>query len=205
MLRRVCLALLPVLTVAVLAGCGDDDPAPTTPSPSAQASVSAEASPSAATSPAASPSPSPAINFTVDGAGPYTIGANLEALKAGGILDKVATGAETCPVNTTASGTGVWKDIQLQFRPDGVLYLVVNRSKTIPTPSGARLGMTLAAVSSIYGNLGKELNGGAAYLVTTTSGRGILFDLDQNKKVFAMIAGDAAYLKSSYEGGTDFC
>ncbi|MEV0455356.1 hypothetical protein [Catellatospora methionotrophica] len=202
MLRRACLALL---ALTVLAGCGDDDPAPTTPSPSAQPSVSAEASPSAAVSPAASPSPSPAINFTVDGAGPYLIGANLEALKAGSLLDKVATGAETCPVNTTATGTGVWKDIQLQFRPDGELYIAVNRSKTIPTPSGARLGMTLAAVSSIYGNLGKELKGGMAYLVTTANGRGILFDLDQNKKVFAMIAGDAAYLKSSYEGGTDFC
>ncbi|GIF95455.1 hypothetical protein [Catellatospora citrea] len=200
MLRRACLALL---AVTVLAGCGDDEPTPATSVPSAQPSVSAEASPSAGVSP--TPSPSPAINFTVDGAGPYTIGANLEALKSGGVLDKIATGAETCPANTTATGTDVWKDIQLQFRPDGVLYLVVNRSKTIPTPSGARLGMTLAAVSSIYGSLGKELNGGAAYLVTTTSGRGILFDLDQNKKVFAMIAGDAAYLKSSYEGGTDFC
>lgn len=202
MLRRACLALL---ALTLLAGCGDDDPAPTTPAPSAQTSVSAEASPSPSASPPASPSPSPAINFSVDGAGPYTIGANLEALKAGGLLEEVKTGAETCPANTTARGTGVWKDIQLQFRPDGVLYLAVNRSKTIPTPSGARLGMTLAAVSSIYGNLGKELNNGAAFLVTTTSGRGILFDLDQSKKVFAMIAGDAAYLKSSYEGGTDFC
>ncbi|MEV4412346.1 hypothetical protein [Catellatospora sp. NPDC049609] len=199
MLRR---ALLPLLAVALLAGCGDD-PKPPSAEPSAVTSLPAEASPSAPPSPSASPSP--AINFTVDGAGPYAVGAKLADLQGAGLLADVATGAETCPANTTAAGTGVWQDVRLQFRPDGALYLVVNRSKTIPTPSGAWLGMSLAALDSIYGNLGQELSGGKAYLVTTTSGRGILFDLDDKKKVMAMIAGDAAYLKSSYEGGTDFC
>jgi hypothetical protein len=93
-------------------------------------------------------------------------------------------------------------------RPDGKIYLVVNRSATIPTPSGAWLGNTLAALQSIYGTIGEELNqgGSTAYLVKTTSGRGILFDLDPGtKKVITMIAGDAAYLKSSYLGGTDYC
>lgn len=199
MLRR---ALLPLLAVALLAGCGDDPKPPST-APSAVTSLPAEATPSTEPSPAVSPSP--AIHLTVDGAGPYALGAKLADLQADGLLADVATGGETCPVNSTATGTGVWQEVRLQFRPDGELYLVINRAKTIPTPSGAWIGMSLASLSSIYGNLGDELKGGTAYLVTTTSGRGILFDLDDKKKVMAMIAGDAAYLKSSYEGGTDFC
>jgi hypothetical protein len=166
---------------------------------------------SVAESPAGEPSPSvspsPAIEFTVDGGGPYVIGAKLADLQGQNLLIDVATGAETCPQNTTAKGTGTWAGVQVAFRPDGKLYMAVNRSKTIPTPSGAWIGMTLAAIQSIYGTIGQQLDGGGgvAYLVTTDSGRGLLFDFDQNKKVMTMIAGDAKYLKSSYLGGSDFC
>ena len=44
-----------------------------------------------------------------------------------------------------------------------------------------------------------------AFLVTGGSGRGILFDLDEDDEVFTMTAADAGYLKSSYENGTDYC
>jgi hypothetical protein len=47
--------------------------------------------------------------------------------------------------------------------------------------------------------------GATAYLVTTLSGRGILFDLDRSQKVTAMVAGDADYLRTSYLGATHFC
>lgn len=144
----------------------------------------------------------------MDGAGPYQLGALLSALQTEAGLDDVKTGGETCPENTTAQGRGVWKDIQLQFRKDGTLYLAVNRSAGVPTPSGAWVGSTLAQLKTIYAKVpGEELKVGtaSAYLVTTTSGRGVLFDLDAGKKVVAMIAGEAAYLKSSYLGGTDFC
>jgi hypothetical protein len=196
---------LALVAALILSGCSKKQPeaSPTTaaPTPTATASPDASASPSA--------SSSPAIVFTVDGAGPYQLGTTLQALQlqAAGQLDEVTTGNATCPQNTTARGTGVWKDIRLSFRPNGVLYVVVNRSTTIPTPSGAWLGNSLAALESIYGTLGQELMLGSnvAYLVTTASGRGILFDLDTNKKAFAMIAGEANYLKSSWLGGTDFC
>lgn len=113
-----------------------------------------------------------------------------------------------CVGNTTARGTGVWRDVRLSFRKDGQLYLAVNKSPSIPTPSGAWLGTSLAELKSIYkGVAGQELTRGAhsAYLVTTLSGRGILFDLDASKRVVSMAAGDAAYLKSSYLRGTGFC
>ncbi|HZM79304.1 MAG TPA: hypothetical protein VFC19_26535 [Candidatus Limnocylindrales bacterium] len=200
------LAVAALLTVA--AGCDSKEPAPVA-KPSAPSSAGA-VDPSAEPQPSTSASGTPASpnHFTVDGTGVYQIGAKLADLQTAGQLADVKTGAATCAQNTTARGTGAWSDVRVSARPDGKIYLVVNRSTTIPTPSGAWLNMTLAALQSIYGSIGEELTLGnaKAYLVKTTSGRGILFDLDPGtKKVIAMIAGDAAYLKSSYLGGTDYC
>jgi hypothetical protein len=144
----------------------------------------------------------------VDGAGPYQLGATLTALQSTANLDEVTAGGKTCPDNTTARGTGAWKDVRLSFRKDGKLYLAINRSLSIPTPSGAWLGTTLAELKTIYaGVTGEDLTRGAntAFLVTTLSGSGILFDLDANKKVISMASGDATSLKSSYLAGTDYC
>jgi hypothetical protein len=202
------LAVAALLTVA--AGCDSKEPSPAF-KPPASSSAGASAEPSAGPPPSTSASGIPAASpnqFSVDGTGVYQIGAKLADLQTAGQLADVKTGAETCAQNTTAKGTGAWAEVRVSARPDGKIYLVVNRSSTIPTPSGAWLGMTLAALQSIYGSIGEELAQGnaKAYLVTTTSGRGILFDLDPGtKKVTAMIAGDAAYLKSSYLGGTDYC
>lgn len=198
-----------VLMAATLAGCKKDTPTAAAPSTASSASAAASPGASAVPSGSADPSASPGtglLEFTVDGAGPYQLGAALSALQT--YLDEVKTGGATCPENTTARGKGVWKDLHLQFRKDGSLYLAVNRSTQIPTPSGAWLGSTLTELKTIYAQVpGQELKQGtsSAYLVTTTSGRGVLFDLGTGGKVVAMLAGDAAYLKSSYTGGTDFC
>ena len=144
----------------------------------------------------------------MDGAGPYLLGKTLTELQAGPGLAEVATGAATCPENTTAVGTGTWSDVQLSFRKDGKLFLLVNRSPAIPTPSGAWLGSTLADLKKIYAGVTKqELKQGtdSALLVQTIGGRGILFDLDEGKRVATMIAGDATYLRATYTGGADWC
>ncbi|MBB5868149.1 hypothetical protein F4553_001528 [Allocatelliglobosispora scoriae] len=199
------LGLVAVILVLAVAGCSKDaDPAAT---PTTGTSTSVDPTDAASPSTAASPS-SDAVVFTVDGGGPYEIGATLTSLKDKNLLDAVSTTNELCPTNTYAKGTGDWKDLNLSFRPDGKLYMAVNRSAKIPTPSGAWLGMTMAAIQSIYGTIGKQLDGGGgavAFLVTTDTGQGLLFDFDQKKKVMSMIAGDATYLKDSYLGGTDFC
>ena len=113
-------------------------------------------------------------------------------------------------VRTTRSarGVGVWRDVRLSFRQDGRLYLVVNRSDQIPTPSGAWLGTTLVDLKKIYSGLvNQDLTRGtnSAFLVQTLSGGGILFELDPAKKVMSMTAGDAAFLRTSFNGGTNFC
>jgi predicted small lipoprotein YifL len=201
--------LLAVAALLTVAGCGSKEPATLT-QPSTPSSAGATADPSAGLQPStsASASPSSPNHFTVDGTGVYQIGATLAALQTAGQVADVKGGSQTCAQNTTARGTGAWSDVRVSARPDGKIYLVVNRSATIPTPSGAWLGNTLAALQSIYGPIGEELSqgGSTAYLVNTISGRGILFDLDPGtKKVNAMIAGEAAYLKTSYLGGTDYC
>lgn len=193
--------------IAAAAGCGSTQPPPSAGAPAGSpvASAGPSADPNASAGP--SGSPSPVNEFTVDGIGPYQIGAKLADLQAAGHLADVKTGSETCAQNTTARGTARWTDVHLSARPDGKVYLVLNRSMNIPTPSGAWVGNTVAALQSIYGTLGEELTQGTAkaYLVTTLSGRGMLFDLDAGLKVTAMIAADAAYLKNAYLSGTDFC
>ena len=192
-----------VVVLLAVAGCGSKEPAAAPPATAAGPTTA-----SGSASPTASASPSALIEFTVDGAGPYQLGATLAALQASPGLDEVTPGGAVCPENTNARGTGVWKDVRLSFRKDGKLYLALNRSSSIPTPSGAWLGTTLADLKTIYvGVPGQELTQGtrSAYLVTTLSGRGILFDLDPAKKVISMAAGDSTYLKSSFMGGTDFC
>lgn len=206
-MRRTGLILVVAALLAV-AGCRAKTPGPAQTPTTTPATVGSTPTPSSGASASPTGSASAAIEFTVDGAGPYQLDASLASLQAQGLLAEVATGAETCPQNTTARGTGVWADIRLSFRPNGVLYIAVNRSTSIPTPSGAWLGTTLTELKKIYANITGQVlakGTGVAYLVTTLSGRGILFDLDGSQKVISMVAGDSAYLKSSYLGGTDFC
>jgi hypothetical protein len=158
-------------------------------------------------SPGVSETPSNLFEFTVDGAGPYQLGESLTSLRAAG-LDQILSGAAPCPQNTTAHGSGKWKDVTLSFHSDGIVYLVTNKGIDLPTPSGAFLGTPLAQLKKIYAGItGQDLTSGtnAAYLVTTLSGRGILFELDPSKSVSVMRAGDGTYLKAAYLGGGKFC
>jgi hypothetical protein len=144
----------------------------------------------------------------VDGAGPYELGSALTALQTANLLSSVATGGAACPQNTTARGTGIWADLELSFHPDGTLYLAVNKSPSVPTPSGAWVGTSLDDLKKIYkGLFTKEVSRGAdtGFVVRTNTGRGILFTLDTSKSVASMIAGDGNYLISTFQSGAEFC
>jgi hypothetical protein len=84
----------------------------------------------------------------------------LADLQGAGQLDEVGAAAG-CPGNTTARGTGTWEGIRLSFRPDGALYLAVNRSPSIPMPSGAWLGTTLAELSRSTRTFPDRISSGA--------------------------------------------
>ena len=195
-------------TVLVLPACGHASAKNAAPTPAASAAAASDgATVAPSTVPSGSPTPT-VVEFTVDGTGPYQIGGMLTDLQAAPGLTNVSTGGQTCPTNTTAQGIGVWKDIHLSFHPDGALYLAVNRSPTIPTPSGAWLGTTLAKLKTIYARVQTEqltAGTGEAFLVITLSGRGILFDLNAQGAVISMAAADAGYLRTHYQNGTDFC
>lgn len=199
------------VALLLVTACGGGTPTPPQPSTGATTATAGPSATTEATDVAvvATTTTGPApIQFTVDGTGPYELGVSLASLQSAGVLAEVATGAETCPQNTTARGTGAWTDVRMSFRPDGTLYLVTNRAPGIPTPSGAYLGFTLAQLNTIYAGVTHELLSTGSYqafLVTTLSGRGILFDLTDQGKIFTMTAAEGDYLKSSYVNGTDFC
>jgi predicted small lipoprotein YifL len=200
-------ALIVVGVLAALAGCGRSGTPPSTPkTQGATPTVTVASTPTTGAS--ATTTPSPEENFSVDGVGPYVLGASLATLQGSGTLANVRTGAEVCPQNTYAQGTGDWSGVGLAFRPDGRLYMLTNRSASLPTPSGAYIGTSLAELKKIYAQVStQELHQGdrMAFLVTTLSSRGILFDLDPSQRVLSMSAADAQFLKTSFTTGTDFC
>ena len=125
-----------VTLVAALgaAGCSSGQPTTTPPVAGTTTTSGATTSTSGRPSGSASTSAEQLVEFSTDGAGPYQLGMTLTALKAKPGLDEVITGG-ACPNNTFARGVGVWRDVRMSFRQDGKLYLLINRSDAIPTPS----------------------------------------------------------------------
>lgn len=204
--KRQLLSVIAIAAVVTLSACGHG--AANTPTVASTPVTPSTAITSGPPSPGAPSSPGVVKEFSVDGAGPYLLGSKLTDLQATPGLDNVTPGGTNCPQDTTAQGTGVWAGVQLSFGTDGVLYVAINKSTTIPTPSGAWLGTPLAQLKTIYAGIQTEsLTAGArhAFLATTVSGRGILFDLNAQNVVQSMAAGDATYLKTSYQQGTNFC
>jgi hypothetical protein len=208
--------LVPTVLVAaalLLAGtaCGGKAPADPTAEPTAVttlgASPSAAASPAASASPKASPSGAGGgLVITVDGAGPYLVGNTLMKYDAEGKLAELGNGGEACPSRWSAKGTGAWTGLQLSFTPDpgAKLEFVIARSAAISTPSGAKVGMTLAQLQSLYGPKGETLSvGGAKAYLVAASGKALYFELDMDNKAFAIIAGDATRLKNRFLDGSD--
>jgi hypothetical protein len=206
-LSVVVLTLLAAPALTALAACGGDEPA-TTPPPVTGSSATGGPSAAGSASPGPTASGEPVLEFTVDGAGPYQLDATLTALQTANLLTNVATGADPCPENTTARGTGIWADLELSFKPDGTLYLAINKSPTVPTPSGAWIGTPVEDLKKIYkGLFTREVTHGAdtGFVVRTNSGRGILFALDSAKTVVWMAAADGNYLISTFQTGSEFC
>lgn len=183
----------------VLSACDSTEPAVNLPLPS----------------PAPAVSPTPAVRpslaaFTVDGVGPYQIGGDFDALKLNGLLSNVVLGSQVCGDQyRSAHGVAPYQDVWISAKGAmSQIYVVVNGSTALATPSGAKVGSALSELKSIYGSAGEELNykTKAGYLVKSPSGNGLLFDLDvTTKKVNDVVAGNAAYLKESFLFESDYC
>ncbi len=144
----------------------------------------------------------PAIVFSGEGVGPYVFGARLSDMQVAGLLNELRQAPEVCGDSAYALGAGVYTGIHLEFS-HGVLVNIGNRSTTIPTAAGARVGNTLAELQSIYGASGKKLikegTSEVAFLATSTLNRGIIFYFDRNGKVHTMAAGVPEELENSFQ------
>jgi hypothetical protein len=207
--RSFAVAALAVMTVAIAAGCKKDSGAPPTATP--PASTTAAGTPPASVSPspssAASPSPTagPAMVFEADGIGPYVIGTSLADLQGRALVTAVFESPH-CTDAKGAEATGRYAgQVTLSFKADRLIAVNTN-STSLVTPSGARVGMTLAQLQAVYGSRGTLITGtlgNKAYIVRVLgSGLGIVFYLDAtNTRVAAMSGGEATPLEDAARVG----
>lgn len=202
----------PVIVVAgvavLLAGCdrGNPQSTPTTgpATTTAAAPTSTDPSPSATPTPTTPPT-DPATVFAADGIGGYTIGAALSDLQSRTMVTNIAESPQ-CTDAKTADATGVYAGkVTLTFRTDR-LTGIHTQSTLYVTPSGAKVGMLLTDLQSIYASRGVLITGtlgNKAFSVRVpASGLGIVFYLDaSNTRVAAMSAGDAQALEDAARHG----
>lgn len=198
-----------------MAGCGTGTPppgaTPTTHGSASAAATSVTTQPSATSSatPGASPTPpptDPATVFGADGIGAYLIGAQLTDLVIHSQVTAI-TDSTTCAGITDATPTGSYGNLLALSFSGGSLVSVRTTSASLVTPSGAKVGMPVADVQSLYG--------GRAEVITTPSGSkalmlpviassyALVLYLDaSNATVTAMAGGDADRLESALRSGT---
>jgi hypothetical protein len=179
----------------------------TSPTPRATPSPSPVPSPSATPAPTTSPSPTtdPAIVLAADGIGPYVVGASLANLRARSLLTNVEPSFHCDDSWQGGEATGpyagrLWVTFYL-----GRLIDVHTSSTELVTPSGARVGMTLAKLQNIYGSHGTLITGSddspaienqALSVRVPDTDLGIVFYLDNaNEKADAMSAGKVERLE----------
>jgi hypothetical protein len=209
MRRSFAVAALAVTVAAMAAGCKKDSGAPSSasspPPPTAAASPSASASPAPSSSASPSPTPDPATVFAADGIGPYVIGTSLSDLQGRALVTAIYESPH-CADAKGAEATGRFAgQITLSFKADR-LTAVNTDSTALVTPSGARVGMTLAQIQAIYGSRGTLVTGtlgNKAYIVRVLgSGLGIVFYLDTTfTRVAAMSGGEATPLEDAVRVG----
>ena len=204
MLAGVCLLLLAV------AGCKSDPPASSpTPGVTGGGTATPSATPSgvAMTPGPVTPTPSTdrAIVFAADGIGPYVVGTGLSELQSRAAVTGVFE-SELCDDAKGAEATGRYAG-QLTFSFKANRLVGVHTTSTaLVTPSGARVGMTVAQLQAIYSSRGTLITGtlgNKAYIVRVVgSGLAIVFYLDPtNTRVASMSGGEAQPLEDAARVG----
>jgi hypothetical protein len=194
------------LFALAVAGCKGDPPPPavsTTPPPSVGVTTPS-ATPSSTPVPT-SPTPDPATVFAADGVGAYIIGTGLSDLRGRGLVTSVVE-SELCQDAKGAAATGTHAGrLTFTFRSDR-LVAVHTTSTSLVTPSGARVGMTVAQLQTVYGSRGTLITGALgnkAFIVRVVgSGLAIVFYLDStNTRVASMSGGEAQPLEDAARTG----
>lgn len=212
-LPRLVAGLMAGLIGLTLTACGGDDPPAAAPSATPAGSASAStavpttppAAPTASATPSVAPPTDPAIVFAADGIGPYVIGSSLADLTARGLVTGVVE-SELCANTKGATATGRYAgQLSLTFTGDQ-LTSIHTTSTALITPSGARVGQSLAELRTTYGSRGTVITGTlgnqAMVVRVPTSILAIVFYLDaSNTRVASMSAGNAQNLEDAARTG----
>ncbi len=172
-------------------------PAPT-PSPPESASMTVPSA-SPTTSPAAQ-SIDPATVLAADGIGPYAIGAAMSELQSRDLITNIEKSFHCDESWQAAEATGLYAaQLHLTFHLGHLIDIATDSSELV-TPSGARVGMPLTELQSIYGSRGTLMtgvNGNQAVSVRVPdTALGIVFYLDEtNTKAISMSAGEVERLE----------
>lgn len=151
------------------------------------------------------PPTDPAIVIAADGIGAYVIGSSLADLTSRSLVTSVAE-SELCADAKSANPTDRYAGVlSLTFTGD-TLTSVHTTSTELITPSGARVGMTLAQIQAIYGSRGTLITGtlgNQAFAVRVPASiLAIVFYLDaSNTRVASISAGNAEDLENAARTG----
>jgi hypothetical protein len=151
------------------------------------------------------PATDPAIIFAADGIGPYPIGRQLADLTSRGLLTGV-TDSPVCVDTKNAGGSGRYAGLVTMTFIGGKLVALHTNSTAVVTPSGAKVGMALTELQSIYGGRGNLITGSAGNKALSvrvpSSPLAIVFFLDAtNTSVASMSGGEAERLETAAKTG----
>lgn len=209
------LALLAIATAIAACSVGSLGEVPgasptATPSATPTSSPSLPPAPSPTPSPVntpspAEPTPDPATVLAANGIGPYVVGASLADLQSRALITNVEASFHCDASWQGAEATGQYAgQLTITFYL-GRLIDVHTSSSELSTPSGARVGMSLTELQSIYGSGGTLITGMSDSPISENQALsvrvpdtelGIVFFLDEtNAKADSMSAGKVERLE----------
>jgi hypothetical protein len=144
--------------------------------------------------------------LAADGIGPYLIGAEMSELQSHGLIANVGSSFHCDDSWQHAEVVGRYAEqLALTFHHARVMNVATNSTELV-TPSGARVGMQLTELESIYGGRGRLHKGTmgnqalSVHVPNTTLG--IVFFLDEtNTKTIWMSAGEIQPLEELVVNG----
>jgi hypothetical protein len=205
MRRRLASTLTALVVAALLAGCTGGGPSGAlSTGPSASAT-----GPTASPTPTRSPFPTtpptdPAVVFAADGIGGYNIGADLTDLQTRGMVSDIVP-VPLCVDTKQAEATGVYAGkLTLTFRA-AQLSDIHTTDPAYLTPSGAKVGLPVADLTSTYGPRAAVITGRTGQAITVrvpATTLALVFALDPtNTTVAGMFAGQAAQAEDAATTG----
>jgi hypothetical protein len=192
-----------IATATPAATTASEQPNPSAPGPSPTSSASSVASARPTSRQSQSPEASrPSDVLAADGIGPYLVGSSLSQLQSRGLVANLMDSANCDASFKQAEATGHYAGkLSLAFS-EGMLTDVATASNVLVTPSGARVGMSVKELETIYGSRARRIDGvsGNRALSVRVAGTdlGVVFYLDAtNTRVDAIAAGQVERLEQA--------